>query len=485
MKLPLATALCCCAAHAALDYSTILPALGYGTTIASMTADANGNVYLTGATSNPGFPATPGSLQPKFGDGLCTYGGGGPFSPPVYFSCTDAFVIKLDANGNLVFATFLGGSGQDRATSIGVDGAGNIYVAGISGSWNFPRAPGSAFSGYGPAFVVKLDPTGSTLLYSAFLPGTGTQPFIAPFQSNVPSSMANIVMAVDENGNAWFAANATPGFPVTADALRASGPIVMGELDPTGSQLLYGTYLGGSGYDSVGAIALDSSGNVYLTGSTNSADFPVTPGAMQTTLPKGAADAFVLKLNPSTAALAYSTYLGGGSAPHPSRIRVDAAGDAYVLGSLPGALFPVTAGAFQSAWSPLAAFLTKLTADGAALVYSTFLYFPGAPAQALDVDADGNAYVAGQTNADFPASPNAFQPSFGGGPGDVYIARFAPDGAFAEGTYLGGGSYESAFAIASLPDGSVAVSGVTNSTDFPATSGAGPGYFVARLTISQ
>jgi hypothetical protein len=477
----------CCSGHAGLVYSTILSPLGGSdASVTAMAVDAAGNVYLTGVTSDAAFPSTPGVIQPQFGGGVCTYGilGPGPLVPQQYFTCTDAFVMKLDSSGSVVFATFLGGSGEDRATSISVDGAGNIYVAGISGSANFPRVPGSAFEGPGPAFVVKLDASGTTLLYSAFLPGTGDLPFLAPFQSNVPSPSLKIVMATDAEGNAWFAANASSGFPVTSGALASSGPMVVGKLDPSGSRITYGTYFGGTGFNSVGGIVLDGAGAVYLTGKTCSSDFPVTPGASQAALPDHDCAGFVSKFDPYGSGLIYSTYIGGGSYAYPSQIHVDAAGNAYVLGVAQGSQFPVTDGAFQSTWVPGSAFLMKLSADGTAVVYATNLYFPGAPAMALDVDPEGNAYVAGQTTAVFPASADAFQASYAGGGDDVFIARFAPDGSLSAGTYLGGTSYESAFAIAAVSDGSVVVCGTTNSVDFPATAGRGPGYFVSRLSIA-
>src|ERR1700694_5970582 len=231
-------------------YSNILPSLGSpaSTTITAMTKDSAGNVYVIGSTTNEAFPVTPGVVQPKFAGGLCQ--SNPPTFPPNFFPCPDAFVIKLDPQGRIVFSTFLGGSGSDQATSIGVDGAGNIYIAGIATSSNFPRSAGSLFGGPGPTFLAKLNPTGTALLYTAFIPGTGDLPLRTPFGfSRVASS--SIAMAVYQAGNAYFATHATSGFPVTRNPLQTSGPIAVGKLDPTGSTLLYATYLGGSGPDTV------------------------------------------------------------------------------------------------------------------------------------------------------------------------------------------------------------------------------------------
>jgi uncharacterized protein (TIGR03437 family) len=488
---PLALILFSCPSHAAtgLLYSKILP--GSGVTIAAMATDSAGNVYLTGSTLQD-FTVTPGVVQPNYGGGSCTYGGS-PFNPPNEFPCPDAFVMKLDANGNVVFATFLGGNGWDQGTSIGVDGAGNIYVAGITNGYRFPNPPpNSAFKGPAASFIAKLNPTGSALLYLDFLPGTGLLPFQAPFQSNVPNSSDTMTIAVDPAGNVYFAATGSGGFPVTSNPLQTKGPMAVGKLDPTGSQLIYGTYLGGSSF--VGGdsfvtptgIAIDASGNAYLTGRTNASDFPVTAGALQTTIPPNVPNAFAAKLNPSGGQLIYSTFLGGNSFANASGIRVDSSGNAYVLGSLNSPGFPVTPGAYLTNYASGDAFLAKLDSNGAALVYSTFLFTGGLPPSIFDIDAAGNAYFGGQAGFDFHVSADALQSCPGGG-SDAVIAELTADGKFAAATFLGGSSFENVFAIAIAHDGAVLLAGKTNSSDFPVTQGsmAPPGLFLAKLRISD
>jgi uncharacterized protein (TIGR03437 family) len=447
--------------------------------------DAAGNVYLTGYTESSSFPTTPGVVQPKWGGGSCN-NGGSPFNPPPTFNCPNTFVIKLDAQGNMVFATYLGGANFNQGTSVGVDSAGNIYVAGIT--TGFPTIPGSKFSG-GATFIAKLNPTGTALLYTASIPGTGLMPFRAPFQSNLAPSSVSMNMTVDAAGNAYFAASGTPGFPVTGSTLQQSGSMVVGKLDPTGSQLIYGTYFGGSGsgYDRPTGIASDASGNAYLAGVTGSKDFPVTAGALQTNLSGNSIAAFVAKLNVAGTGLIYATYLGGDSFAVPTELRVDANGDAYVLGSA-NASFPVTAGAFKTTFSGGEAFLAKLSPDATALIYATFLPANGLPSAVIDVDPAGNAYFASAAGSNFPATPNALQPCHAGGTVDVVVGQFTPGGKLAAATFFGGSAADVPAGVALAPDGAVLVAGYTFSQDFPVTQRgffAPPGYFAVKLQIQD
>jgi uncharacterized protein (TIGR03437 family) len=293
-----------------------------------------------------------------------------------------------------------------------------------------------------------------------------------------------------------------PAFRSHRTPLQMAGPIAVGKLDPTGSTLLYGTYLGGTGSDSVSGIALDSSGNAYITGGTGSQDFPVTPGALQTTLSAGVGNSFVAKLNATGNKLIYATYLGARSFAYTKRIRVDESGNIYVLGGLQSPGYPVTPNAFETIYTDGAGFLSKLNADGTALVYSTFLSTPpstlflatnGLPPSTFDIDVAGNAYVAGMTGSGFPVSSDALQPCYGGGGDDIFVAEFGPDGTLAAATYLGGSNIEIANAIAIASDGTVVLMGDTRSADFPLTQNPplmvpgplAPAYFVSRFQISD
>jgi uncharacterized protein (TIGR03437 family) len=466
-----------CAAQDGLIYSRIFPFLGsvHDTAITAMTSDAAGNIYLTGWTEEPSLPVTPGVVQPKFTGGGCT---DGPNTTP--YTCPDGFVVKLDANSNIVFATYLGG-GYSQTSSIGLDAAGNIYVASIT--TGFSTLPGSKYTG-GATFIVKLNPTGTAFLYTAAIPGTGNLPFLMPNGANTPPDNAVIQMVVDQAGNAYFTALGTSGFPVTANPIATKGGIVVGKLDPTGQNLIYATYLGGSGNDNPGAIAIDSAGDAYVTGSTDSPDFPTTTGVLQSTLPPGTASAFIVKLNPAGNQLIYGTYFGGPSDSAMESISVDPGGDAYVLGI---GNIEVTAGAYQTTSDPGGAFVAKLNPGATALVYATYIVTHAIPAAILQVDAGGNAYVAGVAGGGFMASADALQPCRAGG-ADAFVLELAPDGKFTAATYLGGSGEDFAYALQPLSDGTVLLAGATNTSDFlvtPDSKLSAPGYFIAKFQIAN
>ena len=198
-------------------------------------------------------------------------------------------------------------------------------------------------------------------------------------------------------------------------------------IDPT---LEYSTYLGGTGDDSSNNIAVDSSGNAYLTGFTNSIDFPVTPGAFQTVYGGGIFDTYVTKLNPTGTAPVYSTYLGGTDDDEGSGIAVDSAGNAYLTGITDSLNFPVTPGAFQTLYGGgiFDAYVTKLNPTGTALVYSTYLGgTDDDEGFGIALDSAGNAYLTGVTSStDFPVTAGAFQTIYGGGLKDGFVAKFGP-----------------------------------------------------------
>jgi uncharacterized protein (TIGR03437 family) len=341
----------------------------------------------------------------------------------------------------------------------------------------------------GPTFIAKLNPSGTAMLYAKSLPGTGVTPLEAPNQPNVPSPMTTLVIAVDAAGDAVFAASGTTGFPVVGTPIQNSGPMVLGKLNPTGATLLFGTYFGGSGLELPTGVAVDGTGAAYVTGWTTSVDFPVTPGVLQSQLPAGVTNSFVVKVSPDGSRAIYSTYLGASSFARAVGIRLDSAGDAYVLGSLQSGGFPVTPGAFETTYNPpFSSFLAKLNAEGSALVYGTFVSTNGVPPMLFDVDAAGDAYVSGQTGAGLPVMPDAYQPCIGGGGDDAFVVELTPGGSLAAATYLGGSDLENALGVTISPDGAVVLAGTTRSRDFPVTSTSQlqpPGYFVSKLRISD
>jgi uncharacterized protein (TIGR03437 family) len=433
-----------------------------------------------------------GTVQPAYGGGTCfiigTIGGGSTFP------CPDAFVIKLDSMGQLVYATYLGGSGSDGGNAIAVDASGNVYVAGStnsnSGTSNFPITPQAAFPKPTPTgndgFITKLNPAGNQLLYSTFIPG-------------VPP----LGIALDPQGNVYLASVADPRnspFPVTPGAFQAftstsSTTGLVAKLNGAGTALVYATYLGGSGGDAAVSIAVDPSGNAYVTGSSHSTDFPTTPGAFQTKLPAQTGAAFVAKIAASGASLIYSTFLGGsgggGDVFTASAIRVDSQGNAIVLGTTRSSDFPVTSGAFQptgpsAAWiapdnQSVSAVLSKLNPTGSALVYSTYI----AGGSAMDADSAGNAYVLGAATYGFPTTADAYQACSHGGSSDLFAAEFGPDGKLSGASYLGGSGTEIANAIVALGGGSIYLAGNTSSSDFPGIVGASNLDFVAKILIND
>jgi uncharacterized protein (TIGR03437 family) len=310
-------------------------------------------------------------------------------------------------------------------------------------------------------------------------------------------------IAVDAAGNAYVVGAAyTADFPTTAGVLQPSlrtgtGPAsailpndaVIMKLNPSGSALVYSTFLGGAGDDFATGIALDPDGNVYLSGNTNSTDFPTTPGAFQpTTQPPGIYTGFVAKVNPDATKLLVATYLGGSSPTDVRGIAIDSARSMYVTGVTSAQNFPVTPGAFRTVGFPFntTAFVTKINAAGTALVYSTFLGFasgnfsvpqPPLANMAIAVDSAGSAYVAGATgDHSFPTTSGSFQPVMGP-PNQVassgFVTKLNPAGSdLVFSTYLGGNYYDGIDAMTLGPDGSVYVTGHTYSTSFPTTPGA-------------
>jgi hypothetical protein len=394
----------------ALLYSTFLG--GSGTDIGNgIAVDASGNAYVTGYTNSSnsglqrGFPTTARAVQTALA------------------GSQNAFVAKLNATGTaLLYSTYLGGSGTDQGNGIAVDGSGNAYVTGQTTSPNFPTKPGVVQTTYGngsgDAFVAKLNPMGTALVYSTYLGGTGDD-----FGNGI---------VVDASGNAYVAGGtSSSNFPTTPGAVQttrsnSSGNAFVAKFNATGSALIYSTYLGGSVDDVAHGIAVDASGNAYVTGNTTSPNFPMTPGAFRT-ISGGNNDTFVAKLNATGTALVYSTYLGGSGQDSGNGIAVDASGNAYVTGSTGSSDFPTTSGAIQTSMDggALEAFVVKLDAAGTALLYSTYLGGSGMDAgNAVAVDASANAYVTGTTNSsDFPTTPGTVQPTFSGGTSDVFVAK--------------------------------------------------------------
>ena len=458
-----------------ITYSTFLGGTGDddGRRIA---VDLQGNVYVIGNTQSTNFPVTAGGAQ--------TIPGGGK----------DVFVTKFSPTGAVVYSTYIGGNCDDSAGGIAVDGAGNAYVTGrhktcwgasspqgafvvklaplgaavyhkvlaasyMDDSWgqavaldahgnvyvtgvtssssrDFPTTPGAYRTtdcgtgflvGY-DGFVTKLDANGS-LVYSTYLCGT---------MNDSPNSIS-----VDVAGSAYVVGSTeSHDFPLVhpIQAQNKGGTLVatgfVTKLKPDGTGLVYSTYLGGSNGDSVNDVALDGAGNAYVTGDTQSDDFPVTPGVVQPEpgfpicVLSACSDAFATKINATGTGLVYSTYISAEDDDVGTSIRVDGGGNAYVGGATWSSYLPVL-NAFQSMKrGSQEGFVVKLNPSGTRFVYATYLGGSTGTTESqegqdaivgLALDGNGNAYVTGYTlSRDFPATGNAVQPRLSGGACDYF-----------------------------------------------------------------
>ena len=407
----------------AIVYSSVFGGGDYDDYGSSIAVDQSGSAYITGRTFSSNFPTTTGALQTTFGN-------------PSNHRAADAFVTKFSPDGaSFVYSTYLGGSGGDFGDGIFVDASGAAYITGSTGSPNFSVTPGAlqtSLAGMSNAFVAKLNAAGTNLVYSTYLGGKCLDEGHA--------------ITIDASGNAYFTGTTMSAeFPTTPGAIQTTlksypcssqnGDVFVSKINSTGTSLLYSTLLGGTGDDQGNGIAIDSSGNAYIVGTTQSSDYPVVPGSYRTTSSGGIIDAFVSKLNPTGTALIYSTYLGGRFYDYGNAIALDAAGNAWVTGSTESNDFPVTAGAIQTlpGW-PISGepgeniFVTKLNSSGSALLYSTYVggnaYDSG---NSIALDSTNKIYVAGgSSSSNFPVTPGAVQKALSGTL-DVQIFKLDPD----------------------------------------------------------
>jgi len=419
----------------------------------NIAVDLAGNAYATGRTTSTNFPTSTGAFQTTNAGGFA-----------------DSFVAKLNPTGSaLVYSTYLGGSANDEGLGIAVDAAGNGYAVGFT-EGGFPITSGAfqtTFGGSADGYVTKLNPTGSALVYSSYLGGSGQD--------------TTRGIAVDSAGNAYVmggtnSTNFPTMNPIQASNAGGSEDAFVAKLNAAGSALVYSTYLGGNDLDQPQGLAIDSAGNAYVAGSTRSSNFPTTFGAFQTTFFGGPEDGFVTKLNATGSAFVYSTYLGRSAEDGANGVESDSAGNAYVTGHTESSNFPTTAGAFQTTYAGSQdAFVTKLNPLGTGLVYSTYLGGSGTDG-GLSITLDGsfNAYVAGFTcSTNFPMV-NPIQAALAGGC-DAFVTKVNVLGTGLDySTYLGGSGSDqgSGIVLDALPNPNAYVIGITNSSNFPTTTGA-------------
>jgi hypothetical protein len=328
---------------------------------------------------------------------------------------------------------------------------------------------------YDRRYPLTIDPS---LVYSTYLGGSGFD--------------YGTAIAVSKAGNAFVTGyTSSLDFPtVNAEQsfFMSYSAIFVAELAANGESLVYATYLGGSDYDYPYAIAVDSTGAAYVTGLTESSDFPVM-NALYSSL-NGPEDAFVTKFSPGGGALTYSTYLGGSGSDYALGIAVDSGHNAYVAGTTQSGDFPTTAGAYQTAAGSSCSFVAKIDAAGSALTWATYFgQSCSAEATALAVDSQQAVYLTGAAFPGLPVTSGAPQSTFGGGEHDAFMAKLDNAGAnLLYCTYLGGSQNDSGTSIAVNSSGDAYATGLTQSTDLPATGSAlqtasGGGYdaFVAEL----
>jgi hypothetical protein len=449
---------------------------GYGIAV-----DEAGNAYVTGETWSTDFPTTAGVFDTS------------------HNGRRDVFVVKMNADGTaLTYATFLGGFDDDAGQAIAVDGTGNAYVTGYTYSSDFIASgvPGfdSEFGGLRDAFVVKLEANGTGLVYASYLGGSGED--------------TGYAIAVGGAGNAYvtgdtFSADFIPpgvtGFDTSIDVYEDAFVV---KVNASGTTLVYATYLGGSDSDIGNGLAVDGTGNAYVTGYTYSTDF-IPPGTIGFDTSFGNSfDGFVVKMNANGMGLMYATYLGGSNDDFGESIAVDGGGNAYVTGytystdfippGVPG--FDTTLGGFTDA------FVVKVQAGGTGLAYATYLGGSFVDdGQAIAIDEGGNAYVTGYTSSDdlIPLGVTGFDISYNdtGGGYDAFVVKVQAGGTgLAYATYLGGYQEDYGLAIALDGERNAYITGYTSSPDF-IPSGV-PGFdtsydgnnrnvFVAKLALES
>jgi len=426
----------------------------------SLAIDSSGNIYVAGVTNSENFPTTVGAYDTTY-------------------NASDVFISKLSADlSTLLASTYLGAGASDSTSSITIDPSGNVYVTGYTYSSNFPTTPGAYdqkfnSSDYADIFISKLSPDLTTLLASTFLGGGENDSATA--------------LMTDPSGNVYVTGwTFSDNFPTTTGAFDQKynsthrRDAFISKLSADLSTLLISTFLGGGGGEWVSSLTMDRTGNIYVTGWTASDNFPVTTGAYdQKFNSSGYTDAFVTKLSSDLSALFASTYLGGGGGEWATSIAIDRSGDVYVTGGTGSDNFPITPGAYDEVFNSSGypdAFISKLSSDLSILFASTYLGGGNIETtSSLAIDAAGNIYVTGLTFSNtFPTTPGAYDEVFNSsGYADVFISKLSPDlSTLLASTFLGGGGGEWASSMTMDRTGNIYVTGWTGSDNFPTTDSA-------------
>jgi hypothetical protein len=427
-----------------LTYSSYLGGNGIDKSRA-LTVDYAGNAYLTGWTASTDFP-TANPLQPFNGGNY------------------DAFVSKLNASGTqLLYSTYLGGANDDFSNAITVDAKQQAIIAGDTESSDFPVAHAYQSTKHAArdAFTAKLSVDGSSLIYSTFFGGNNVDLCRGISIDNV-LGVTYLVGYTYSTDLAMF--NPTQDH----NAGNADAFVTGFNWNGVSLSLFYSSYLGGAGYDAGLGINIDRAGYVYITGDTFSTDFPLRNAYQPALAGAGTDDAFVTKINPISAALSYSTYLGGDAGEYANGIAVDFSGNAYITGQTTSTNFPTAVPYQPTNHGKADAFVTKFDSTGTFLSYSTYLGGSNEDvSDGISVDGAGLAYVVGYTySTDFPLA-DAIQPAQGGDY-DAFATKFNDNGSsLIYSTYLGGTFDDLGRAIALDTHGNAYLTGDTQSFNFP------------------
>jgi uncharacterized protein (TIGR03437 family) len=450
---------------------------------ARVVADASGNSYIVGSSAAVQFPVTTGT-----------------FFNSVNGKQGTVLIAKVAADGkSMVYETHIGGSNGDLGWGIAIDSAGNVYLTGLTASSDFPVVPSSnnltSKNPSDPAncFISKLNSAGNALVYSMVMGGTSLD---GCSSIGVDSSGNAYVVGVTDSSDLPLVNAIQTTFPAPSFG-SASDCIFAAKLNPDGVKLLYSTYFGGSGHNIPTSLAVDTSGNSYFTGFTTSFSFPVSQGALQTSLGGSGGqnysifstgDAFAVKLN-SAGQKVYATYLGGSKDDIGVGIAIDSKGNAYIGGATLSADFPVQ-NAFQASYHGAGGdtfanggdgFVTELDPTGSKILFSSYL---GGSADdrvlGIAVDPNSNIYLTGHTiSLDFPTAGQAPQSAYAGDnstvfrTGDAFLAEV--DGSshmITFSTYLGGSGGDWAGGVAIDGAGGVIIAGGTSSANFPTSTGS-------------
>lgn len=459
-----------------LEFSFYLGGSSYDV-VRDIVTDSQGNAFITGGTDSKDFPTTSGVYDSTHNGSM------------------DAFVMKLDSAGKVIWSTLLGGPSLDRAYAIEIDSQGYVLIAGRAGA-DFPvtakafqqifkGGPGNSVYPPQDGFVAKLAPDGSALVWASYFAATDD-----------PSHPVRD-LALDGSGDVYVASSSSTGDypPAILSALQkgarptraGSRDGVVAKLKSDGSQVIWATYVGGSGAEwGSSSVRVDAAGNACYLTVTDSSDAPVTAGAYDRSF-NGNVDFYLAKLSPDGARLIFGTYLGGSQGEHVEThtLEIDGQGNPLIVAGTTSSDFPTTAGALQHTYGgsggrgtgartnyPGDVVVAKLSADGSRLLASTYLggrY--GEAAEGVQLDRAGNVYFTGSTfSQDFPVTRGSQQPSKNG-PADAFVVKLSADfSKLLYSSYLGGTEVDACRAVAVDGNGNLYVGGETTSSDWPIRS---------------